>query len=81
MHYYVYILYSDSVSRYYTGQCEDIVNRLSEHNSGQTPSIKHGIPWWVVWSHEVPTRREALALERKIKSGGAERYIKDLGIR
>ena len=81
MHYCVYILYSDSISRYYTGQCEDIVNRLSEHNSGETPSIKHGIPWRVVWSHKVPSRREALALERKIKSRGAERFLKDLDIK
>jgi predicted GIY-YIG superfamily endonuclease len=32
----VYILYSSSASKYYTGSTQDLDNRLREHNSGET---------------------------------------------
>ena len=61
-----------------TTQGNDLVDRLRRHNSGQTPSIKHGIPWELVWSQEVGSRAEAMALERKIKSRGAKRFLAEL---
>ena len=76
--YCVYILESKSLSKYYTGQCNDLSDRLRRHNSGQTPSIKHGIPWELVWSQSVVSRAEAMALEKKIKSRGAKRFLEDL---
>jgi putative endonuclease len=56
----VYILYSSSILKYYTGQTQDLENRMLEHNSGETTSIKNGIPWVIVWRKEVETRREAM---------------------
>jgi len=76
--YFVYILESKGLGKYYTGQCNDLVGRLRRHNSGQTPSIKHGIPWDLVWSKAVGTRSEAMALEKKIKSRGAKRFLAEL---
>ena len=76
--YCVYILESKSLGKYYTGQCNDLSDRLRRHNSGQTPSIKHGIPWELVWSEEVETRSEAMSLEKKIKSRGAKRFLEGL---
>ena len=76
--YYVYILESKSLGKYYTGQCNDLSDRLGRHNSGQTHSIKHGIPWDLVWSEEVETRSEAMSLEKKIKSRGAKRFLEGL---
>ena len=52
---------------------------MVEHNSGETTSIKNGIPWVIVWSKEVETRAEAMQLEKKIKSRGARRFIEDIG--
>ncbi len=75
----VYILYSSSILKYYTGQTQDLENRMLEHNSGETTSIKNGIPWVIVWRKEVETRREAMQLEKKIKSRGAKRFIEDIG--
>jgi len=40
MCYYVYILYSKSINRYYSGQTQDLQNRLIEHNAGETTSIR-----------------------------------------
>ncbi|MBL7860738.1 MAG: GIY-YIG nuclease family protein [Cyclobacteriaceae bacterium] len=40
----VYILYSESCKKFYTGQTQDFDYRLIEHNSGETKSIKPCIP-------------------------------------
>ena len=77
MNYSVYILFSKITKRYYTGQTQDIDNRISEHNSGETTSIKNGIPWKLVWVMEVGSRSEAVLLESKIKKRGAKRFLSD----
>ena len=78
MSFVVYILYSETTSKYYTGSTQDLANRLQEHNGGETSSIKNGIPWKVVWHAEFETRAEAMALETKIKKRGAKRFLEDL---
>jgi putative endonuclease len=77
MAYTTYILFSESAGKYYTGHTQDLSNRIQEHNKGETSSIKVGIPWKLVWSHEFETRAEAMALESKIKKRGARRFIED----
>jgi putative endonuclease len=78
MSYFVYILYSDSLGKYYTGSCENLEKRFREHNSGQSRFTKSGLPWIMVKNFTVSDRREALLLEAKIKKRGALRYLKDL---
>jgi putative endonuclease len=78
MSFIVYILFSDSAKKYYTGQTQDLLNRLNEHNSGETTSLKNGIPWRVVWQVSVDSRAEAMALETKIKKRGAARFLQGL---
>jgi putative endonuclease len=45
MRYYVYILYSQSSDRYYTGYSSDPEESLIEHKLGATTSTKTGRPW------------------------------------
>ncbi len=73
----VYILFSVSTQKFYTGQTHDIENRLLEHNSGETKSIKNGMPWTIVWRQDLASRSEAMILEKKIKSRGAKRFVDD----
>lgn len=75
--YYVYILYSESKGKYYTGYSEDTKKRLIQHNSGETKSTKSGIPWIQVWQSLATTKTEALRLERRIKKRGAKRFLED----
>ena len=77
MCYFVYILFSKTSNRYYIGQTKNIDNRIIEHNSGQTSSIKNGIPWEIVWSKACSSRSEAVKLEKQIKSRGAARFLID----
>ena len=74
----VYILLSKSTQKYYTGSTQDLQNRLLEHNSGETKSIRNGIPWEVVWQTLLPSRAEAMQLETKIKKRGTKRFLEDL---
>ena len=72
---YVYILYSESILRYYVGQTADIESRLLRHNKGYVKSTKRGLPWRLIYKIEVHSRSEALILEGKIKKRGAKRYF------
>ena len=73
----VYILFSESCRKYYTGHTQDIVNRLVEHNHGETKSIRLCVPWTIRWSKVVETRSEAMKIEGVIKKRGASRYLLD----
>ncbi|MCW9037847.1 MULTISPECIES: GIY-YIG nuclease family protein [Altibacter] len=73
----VYILYSNTRSRYYVGQTTDVEKRLKRHNKGLVPSTKYGIPWNLILQIEVDDRSQAMMLEKKIKDRGAKRFIDD----
>jgi putative endonuclease len=71
----VYILYSEITQKYYIGQTQDLDNRIVEHNSGETKSLKSGIPWKIVFTAEVENRVDSVRLEKKIKNIGAKRFL------
>jgi len=73
-----YIVYSSTLDRYYTGQTNDLMRRLEEHNRGKTPFMANGVPWKLVYTKEFATRSEAMKLEIFIKKRGAKRYLSDL---
>jgi putative endonuclease len=76
--YTVYILFSKSSLKYYTGQTDNLEDRLFRHNSGQSISTKSGKPWEIVYKTQLPTSSEAMLLELKIKKRGAKRYLQDI---
>ncbi len=73
----VYILYSNKLGKFYTGQTEDLWRRLIEHNRGKTAFMASGNPWKLVWHTELPTRKSAMLLEKAIKKRGAGRFLTD----
>ena len=76
---FVYILFSESKSKFYIGQTNDIGNRINRHNSGYELSTKYGVPWEIVIFFTLESRSEAMILEKKIKKRGAKRYLQDIG--
>jgi putative endonuclease len=74
----VYILQSEKNHRYYSGSAKDLKNRIQEHYSGETKSIRNGIPWKIIHKEEFESRVEALKKEKQIKSRGAKRYLDDI---
>jgi len=73
--YYVYILYSRSTGRFYTGQTDDVGDRFIRHNQRRSKSTKSGAPWLVVHVEAFKTRSEAIRREMEIKAKKNRRYM------
>jgi len=73
---YVYILYSEKLSRFCVGITNNINRRLKEHNSGLSSFTKFGIPWKLIWITEKENKQLAEILELKIKNLTIERKLK-----
>ncbi len=73
--FYVYILFSSSVDKFYIGQTNDVLDRLKRHNAGSEKYTKTYIPWVLKWSTQKPTRAEAMALEKKLKNLSKKRLL------
>jgi putative endonuclease len=76
--FYIYVIYSQTLQRYYLGSTEIVEKRLQEHNSGKSLSTRAGIPWELIHTECFETRSEAMLRERKIKARGIGRYLADL---
>ena len=68
MCYIVYILYSESLDRYYKGQTKDLYDRLHRHNHKYEKATQDGVPWILVWCTKKKSRSEAVLLESKLKN-------------
>ncbi len=77
---YVYILYSETIDKYYVGQTEDTEKRLSFHNDPEKNNIwtQRGIPWVLKISIAFPSRTEAIKAERFIKSQKSRKFIREI---
>ena len=74
-----YILYSPALDKYYVGHTSDSMEErlrrhLSEHN-GHTSKTKD---WEVVFIQEFEEKKDAHALERKIKGWKSRKMIEKL---
>jgi putative endonuclease len=77
MDYFVYILYSEKLKKYYTGQTQDLVERIFRHNQGYETFTRKGLPWELKFFLQVNSRSEALRLEKKIKNLRSQQRIKE----
>jgi len=78
MEYFVYIIYSESVDRYYVGHCQDLKDRISRHNGGRSKYTKIALDWKVKYTESCSTRSEAMIREREIKKKKSRKYIEFL---
>jgi len=80
--YYVYVLRSESLDRFYVGMSADPKKRLVYHNAGETGGksafTKRASDWELVWTEAFDSREAALARERKIKKAKSRKYIEEL---
>ena len=65
--YFLYILYSSRIDRYYLGSSANPENRLWFHNHTNQGWTLRGQPWTLVFSKAFPTKAEAQRWERWIK--------------
>lgn len=67
MRYFVYILYSASIDKYYVGYTHNPQERLEEHNAGATTSTRRGRPWKLVYIEPYENKTDAIKREIEIK--------------
>ena len=74
--YYTYILYSESIDRYYIGYSADPEKRLEErHNNGLVRSTKRGRPCKLIAKKAFETRKDAMDEELRLKRAKNRKYI------
>ena len=76
--YFIYILYSKSIDRFYIGHTVDLENRLFRHRNSGSKSTKIARDWELVYNESYATRSEAIQRERHIKKQKSRRFIESL---
>ena len=74
--FYAYVIKSINSSFVYKGHCEDLDERLKQHNSGMTASLRPHLPFKIIYFEEFATRAEAINREKYFKTGGGRRFLK-----
>ena len=77
---YLYILYSQSVDKYYVGESNNVEERLLKHNvhSYEGSFTKIASDWQVVLIFECVSRNQAISLEKFIKKMKSKIFIKKI---
>ena len=79
MTYFVYILYSEKIDRYYIGYSENPMLRLNtRHNLGKVKATKNGIPYRIVKMKEFDSEVLAMTEEKRLKKMKSRVYLKKL---
>ena len=79
--FYLYILYSTEIDRYYVGQTSDIIFRRQIHNSGTglfSKFTKRAKDWEIAYTEVYPNRSLAKKRETEIIKMKSRKYIEKL---
>ncbi len=76
----MYVIRSEATGKLYVGQTNDLAGRLRQHNDPDSPrglyTRRNRGPWSLAHSEEFPTRREAMARERFLKTGQGREWLR-----
>jgi putative endonuclease len=71
---YVYIIYSYTLEKFYTGVTQNIEKRVDEHNKGDVKFTSRGMPWILVFYEAFVEKLDSYREEKFLKTGkGRER--------
>jgi putative endonuclease len=73
--FYVYIIYSGKLDRYYVGYTSDVVIRLEQHNTGESSFTSKASDWKLMYQELYLNREEAHKREISIKKKKSRKYI------
>jgi len=74
-YHYVYVLKSLShPDQEYTGQTQNLKERLNDHNSGKVSHTSKFVPWVVRSATAFRDKERALAFERYLKTGSGRAF-------
>src|SRR5688572_1517488 len=73
--YFVYIIYSKKLDRFYIGYSEDPLQRVLQHNTGISTFTSKSCDWILVYTEEFPSRKLAYKREMEIKKKKSRKYL------
>jgi len=76
--YFLYIIWSEKLNKYYIGSSSNPEKRLSEHNIGKANFTRKGIPWQMKYIEQLGSKEEGQKREREIKRMKSRTYIEHL---
>ncbi|WP_140485605.1 GIY-YIG nuclease family protein [Flavobacterium sp. GSA192] len=76
--FYIYILYSETLDKYYVGPCQDIQARLQDHLNSRSKYTKQTKDWVLKYSENFQSRAEAVRRELEIKKKKSRKHIEYL---
>jgi putative endonuclease len=76
----VYIIYSESLDKYYIGEAIDLEERIEQHNSGfyETGYTRKSKDWILYYRIVCNSRLQARKIETHIKKMKSKKYIQNL---
>jgi putative endonuclease len=78
MNFTVYILYSPTSQKHYTGFTSNLEERLLSHNYLGRGWTKKYRPWMLVYTKLFSLKSEAMVYEKWLKSGVGREFIQSL---
>lgn len=57
--YFVYIIKSQKIDKYYIGMTKNINNRIRHHNSGANKSTRNKGPWRLIYKEKFLEKKDA----------------------
>ncbi len=73
--FFVYIVYSQLLDKYYVGYTINLEKRITEHNTGISSYTAKASDWVLKYSESYPFREAAIAREKEIKNKKSRKYI------
>lgn len=78
MNYFVYIIYSASIDKFYIGYSADLKERLRKHNTNNKSYTGKTNDWEIVFSEKFASKAKAMAREKQIKYWKSRKRIEVL---
>jgi len=78
--YFVYVIYSEKLNRFYTGTTDDLDHRIAQHNSAFYPNsfTSKGIPWELKVFFSFENNKTAIDAEKFIKRMKSKIFIENI---
>ncbi|MBN2172587.1 MAG: GIY-YIG nuclease family protein [Bacteroidales bacterium] len=78
--FFVYIIFSENINKFYIGQTMDVAERFREHNSGKFTGAftLRANDWKLFLTIQCISRSQAIRIENHIKNMKSKTYIENL---
>ncbi|MFN7539494.1 MAG: GIY-YIG nuclease family protein [Bacteroidota bacterium] len=75
MHFTVYVLYSDTAKKHYTGFTGNFIERLKSHNELGDEWTARYRPWRLIFQKDFEAKLDAMKYEQWLKKGQGRAFI------